>query len=66
MKKNKQFIYFSRYLIASVGLVLVWRGLWFILDQIELSLLGGNHAGMAIASVIAGMYILYLSGHEGL
>ncbi len=66
MKKNKQFIYFSRYLIASVGLVLVWRGLWFILDQIELSLLGGNHAGMAIASVIVGMYILYLSGHEGL
>lgn len=64
MKQKKGVLYFSRYLIASVGLVLIWRGLWFLLDQLEVALLGGNHVVMAVISIALGMGILYRHGHD--
>lgn len=51
---------FSHSLSVVVGLVLIWRGIWLILDKIDLILFGGNHHITALAGIIIGFLILYL------
>lgn len=43
-----------------IGLVLVWRGIWHILDGVDLYLLDGNKMITAFGGVIVGLLILYL------
>lgn len=43
-----------------VGLVLVWRGVWYILDGIDFMLFDGEHAYSAVFGLILGFLILYL------
>jgi len=42
-----------------VGLVLIWRGIWYILDAIDLTFFGGSHAITALLGVVIGLAILY-------
>lgn len=49
------------YNIATVfGLVLVWRGVWYILDKVDVWLFGGSHFWTAVVGFIIGLLILYL------
>lgn len=53
-----------RYLIknmsVAVGLVLVWRGIWYALDEIDVLFFGGGHFWTAFGGVIVGLLILYI------
>ncbi len=60
MRKENIISYFAKNIILVIGLVLIWRGIWYILDAIDLYFLGGNHAITAIIGVIIGLIILYL------
>jgi len=51
--------FFSIFCIV-VGLVLIWRGIWYILDGIDLYFFGGSHFFTAIAGIAIGLLILYL------
>lgn len=51
---------FSHSLSIVFGLVLIWRGMWFILDDIDLMLFGGSHQITALAGIVLGFLILYL------
>lgn len=51
---------FSHSLSIVVGLVLIWRGMWFILDTVDLMLFGGSHQITALAGIVLGFLILYL------
>ena len=51
---------FSHSLSIVLGLVLIWRGIWFILDKIDFLLFGGSHHITAISGIIIGLLILYL------
>jgi uncharacterized membrane protein (DUF373 family) len=46
-------------LITVTGVVLVWRGIWLILDTIDIFLFNGMHALTGVVGIVAGMYILY-------
>ncbi len=62
MKKSQSIstiVYFLRTFSIVVGLVLIWRGIWYVLDAIDLLFLNGSHIFTAVGGIIAGLVILY-------
>ena len=62
MKKDKHLTlsYLARNFSVVVGLVLIWRGIWYILDSVDLNFFGQNHFWTAFGGIILGLTILYL------
>ncbi|HEY4486508.1 MAG TPA: hypothetical protein VJB70_02140 [Candidatus Paceibacterota bacterium] len=52
--------YFTRNIFIVIGLVLVWRGIWYVLDGLDVYLFGGSHIWSAIGGIVLGLAILYL------
>jgi len=52
--------YLSKNMLVVIGLVLIWRGVWYILDGIDLFLFGGSHTWTAWGGVVLGLLILYI------
>jgi len=52
--------YFAKNISVAIGIVLIWRGIWIILDELDYVLFGGSHMVTAVAGVIAGILVLYL------
>lgn len=61
-RKHKQhhLSYFTSSLGVVLGLVLIWRGMWYVLDEIDKMFLGGSHAFTAIGGILLGLLILYI------
>ena len=55
---------FFHSLSIVVGLVLIWRGVWFLLDSVDIFLLGGSHEFTALGGIILGLLILYLPDRD--
>jgi hypothetical protein len=61
MAKNKLTLeYITKNLLIILGIVLVWRGVWYILDGLDMWLFGGSHTWTAIIGIVVGLVILYL------
>ena len=56
--------YLGENLSIAIGLVLIWRGLWYVLDAIDIALFGGNHILSAAGGIILGILILYIPDHN--
>ncbi|OGG74624.1 hypothetical protein A3A37_01850 [Candidatus Kaiserbacteria bacterium RIFCSPLOWO2_01_FULL_52_36] len=52
--------YFRDNIAVALGLVLVWRGMWYILDSIDKYIFDGNHIYTALPWLVIGILILYL------
>lgn len=52
--------YLTKNLAIVIGLVLIWRGIWHVLDGIDIYLLDGNKMITAFGGIIVGLLILYL------
>jgi uncharacterized membrane protein len=52
--------YFAKNMFVVVGLVLIWRGIWYIMDQVDTLFFEGVHIYTAIGGVIIGLAILYI------
>ncbi|OIP77363.1 MAG: hypothetical protein AUK16_02065 [Parcubacteria group bacterium CG2_30_44_11] len=52
--------YFVKNFGIIVGIVLVWRGIWYVMDVVDLTFFGGKHIYTAIGGIIAGFLILYI------
>jgi hypothetical protein len=52
--------YVARNMTIVIGLVLIWRGIWYVLDYIDATVFGGNHALTALGGIIIGLILLYL------
>lgn len=52
--------YFSKGISVAIGIILIWRGVWIILDLLDKFLLGGNHVVTAVGGIIVGILMLYL------
>ena len=59
-RKLHRLSYFTSSFSVVLGLVLIWRGIWYVLDYIDIQLFGGHHAITAIAGIAIGTLILYL------
>ena len=55
---------FFHSLSIVVGLVLIWRGVWFLFDSVDIFLLGGSHEFTALGGIILGLLILYLPDRD--
>ena len=61
MSKNKHIIrYFAKNISIVVSLVLIWRGIWYVLDAVDILVFGSSHALTALGGIILGIIILYL------
>lgn len=61
MKKNTLSLkYFAKNFSIVIGLVLIWRGIWYVLDGLDKWIFGGSHTWTALGGIIIGLIILYL------
>ncbi len=59
-KNTLTFQYLAKNITIVVGLVLVWRGIWYVLDEFDTLFLGGGHLWTALAGIVVGLVILYV------
>lgn len=59
MKNKLTLSYLTKNLAIVIGLVLVWRGIWHVLDGVDLYLLDGNKMITAFGGIFIGLAILY-------
>lgn len=62
MKKDSTSLirYFAKNIFVVIGLVLIWRGIWYVLDFIDTAIFGGSHVYTALGGIALGLAILYL------
>ncbi len=66
-KKNQRrhlFQYFSRNFAIVLGMVFIWRGIWYALDYIDRLIFNGQHIVTAILGVMFGFALLYFPDHD--
>lgn len=61
---QKKFRKLIQNFLVVLGIVLIWRGLWYALDAIDTYVWQGNHFFTAIGGVLLGLIILYLPDHD--
>jgi len=59
MHKRNLFRYFAKNIIVVISLVLIWRGIWYVLDFIDVRFVG-SHIYTAIGGILLGLVLLYL------
>ena len=52
--------YFASSTSIVIGLVLMWRGVWYALDWIDLTIFDGSHVWTALGGIAFGLLVLYL------
>ena len=63
-KKHMTLYHLGKDLSIVIGLVLVWRGIWYVLDKSDLLFFGGSHAWTAVGGIIIGLAILYFPDRD--
>jgi len=57
--------YFIKNLGTIVGIVLIWRGVWHVLDAIDIAIIGDEtHLITAIGGIIVGFLVLYIPDRD--
>ncbi|HEX4799535.1 MAG TPA: hypothetical protein VFV22_03355 [Candidatus Paceibacterota bacterium] len=63
-KKHKHPHYFLSRLFIVVGIVLVWRGVWYVLDAVDAHFFGGYGGWTGLGGIIVGMLMLYVPDND--
>lgn len=66
-RKNnlKEFLHhLHKGLSTVIGVVLIWRGIWYVLDELDILFFGSSHMLTAIGGIIAGIIVLYLPDRD--
>ena len=50
---------FGNFMVA-VAIILIWRGIWYVLDFVDKYLFGETHLITAILGIVIGVLILYI------
>ena len=58
------FRYVARNVTIVIGLVLVWRGIWHILDAADLYIFAGNPFITTVGGILVGLALLYFPDHD--
>ena len=64
VKKHKDFKYFVRTLSIVVGLVMIWRGVWYVLDQIDIIFFGAYNHWTGLIGIFVGVLLLYIPDYD--
>lgn len=60
MKHHFDFKHFAKDMSIAIGIILIWRGVWVMLDQVDKLIFGNDHIVTAIIGIIVGILMLYL------
>ncbi len=62
MKRNSASLlrYFAKNISVVIGIVFIWRGIWYVLDFIDLQIFGGQHIVTSLGGIVIGLLIIYL------
>ncbi len=52
--------YFTSSFATVFGLVLIWRGIWYVFDSVDRNFFGGDHLMTALIGIFVGFLVLYL------
>lgn len=63
-KKHKDLKYFLRMFSIAIGIVLVWRGVWHVVDIMDDLWFGGERIWTAVGGFFLGMIILYIPDRD--
>jgi uncharacterized membrane protein HdeD (DUF308 family) len=63
-RKHKDLKYFARTLSIVVGLVMIWRGIWHVLDYIEIKYFNGELFWTGLFGILLGTLLLYLPDQD--
>ena len=47
-----------------IGIVLIWRGVWYVADASDLFFFGGSHVITALGGILLGLLLLYLPDQD--
>lgn len=66
MKKKPKITlgYLVKNISIVIGLVLIWRGIWYVLDELDKLFFDSNHTWTSAIGIIIGLIILYLPDHD--
>ncbi len=66
MKRHREhaITYFAKNFGIIVGIVLIWRGIWYVLDELDILFFDGGHLWTAIGGIIVGFLVLYLPDRD--
>lgn len=56
--------YFAKNLNTVVGIVLIWRGIWYLLDFVDEKFFSGGHAGTALFGIVLGIFLIYFHDRD--
>ncbi len=60
MRKKSKLHRALKKLSLILGVVLVWRGVWYVFDEIDALVFGGSHLLTALGGILLGLTVLYL------
>ncbi len=63
-KKHKDIKYFIRTLSIIIGLVMVWRGVWYVLDAIDVVIFGEYSHWTGLVGIVLGILLLYIPDRD--
>lgn len=61
---STRFLKLFRNFSVAAAIIMIWRGIWYVLDIVDVWFFGGSHVWTAIAGVIIGIVILYIPDHN--
>jgi hypothetical protein len=65
MSKHKlTWRYLTSNMSIAIGLVLIWRGIWYVLDGIDKLFFSGSPIITALGGIVVGLAILYWPDHD--
>ena len=64
MKNKLSLGYLAKNISTVVGLVLIWRGIWYVLDSLDKWFFNGGHFWTALGGIMLGLIILYLPDND--
>lgn len=64
MPKHKKPHYFMSRLFMVVGIVLVWRGVWYVLDAVDVHIFGGYGGWTGLGGILIGVLMLYIPDRD--
>lgn len=56
--------YLTQNLSIVIGLVLIWCGVWYVLDGMDVVFFQGSHAYSAFFGILLGLLVLYLPDRD--
>lgn len=63
-KNHKDLKYFIKTLSIVVGLVMIWRGVWYVLDAIDVLLFGEYNYLTGLIGIAVGVLLLYIPDRD--